>query len=281
MRAVSPGPQVPGAERRRQLREQRRQEWLRNLWRLLLLSAAAAGLGYGLLRQGSSLQDPAQVEVRGSDRLSREQVIRAAGLHFPVPLLSLDPRWLRSRLAAALPVEQVQVERLLLPPRLRIELVDREAVARAQRRTATGIELGYVDRLGHWISRSQQYGGSVASKPEPVLMVLGWQEGYRGPLSQVLARRNSLGSPLQEIRFEPTGTLWLVTGSLGQVRLGAADDQLNRRLDVLHYLSAQLPSRMKGRSVQSIDLSDPDEPELGLPPGGGSRPRGGAAAGVD
>ncbi len=266
----SPVPEAPGRERRRQLRLQRRAERLRNLWRLLLLSAAAAGLGYGLLRQGWTLRTPEQVDVRGSQRVDRTQVIRAAGLTFPLPLLGLDPRRLRAELAAALPVEQVQVQRLMLPPRLRIELVDREAVARAERRGAGGLEQGYVDRFGSWISRTQQLGGTLRGKPEPTVRVLGWQERYRAPLSQVLARRDALGSPLQEIRFEPTGTLWLVTGSLGQVRLGPPDDQLGRRLDVMKHLSAQLPARVRGRQLQSIDLSDPDQPELGLPPAGSS-----------
>lgn len=263
---LTPSPLPPGTERRKQLRQQRRRERLRNLWRTLLLSAAAAGLGYGLLREGWSLQRPEQVEVTGSERVSREQVIRAANLRFPVPLLSLEPRRLRTDLAAALPVEQVQVQRLMLPPRLRVDLVDREAVARAERRTASGADPGYVDRFGHWISRSQQVAGA-SRKPEPTILVTGWQERHRSALSQVLARRNTLGSPLQQIRFEPSGTLWLVTEALGQVKLGQPDGQLGRRLDVLTYLSSQLPARVKGRQLQSIDLSNPEQPELGLPGG--------------
>ncbi len=264
---MTSAPQAPGVERRRQLRQQRRQEFLRNIWRLLLLSGAAAGLGFVLLRQGWSLRQPSQVEVIGSERVSRDQVIQAAALRFPVPLLEIDPRGLRTRLGEALPVERVQVERLMLPPRLRIELVDRQAVARAERRTPEGVEQGYVDRVGNWISRSQQSVGTRGRNPEPAVRVVGWQERHRAPLTQILARSESLGSPLREIRFEPGGTLWLVTASLGQVRLGPPDGQLNRRLDVLRYLSEQLPSRVKGRSVQSVDLSDPDQPELGLPPG--------------
>jgi cell division protein FtsQ len=271
MRTVSsppatPSPLPPGTERRKQLRQQRRRERLRNLWRTLLLSLAAAGLGYGLLRQGWSLQRPEQVEVSGSERVSRDQVIRAAKLHFPVPLLSLEPRRLRTDLAAALPVEQVQVQRLMLPPRLRVGLVDREAIARAERHTGTGVEQGYVDRFGHWISSSQQV-ASASRKPEPTILVTGWQERHRNALTQVLARRGTLGSPLLQIRFEPSGTLWLVTEALGQVRMGPPDGRLGRRLDVLTYLSGQLPERVRGRQIQSIDLSDPEQPELGLPVG--------------
>jgi len=265
-RAATPQLQPPGVERRRQLREQRRKERLRNLWRLLFFSACATCLGYGLLRQGWSLRSPAQVEVLGSEQVSRDQVIRAAGLRFPVLLLSLQPRRLQTDLAAALPVEQVRVERLMLPPRLRIGLVDRQAVARAERRSAAGFEQGYVDRLGNWMSLGQQQ--VARSRPAPALevRVVGWQERHRQTLVQILERRSSLGSQLREIRFEPSGNLLLVTQSLGQVRLGPPDAQLARRLDVLQHLSRQLPAQLKGRPFRSIDLSDPDQPELGQAP---------------
>ncbi|MCP9800940.1 FtsQ-type POTRA domain-containing protein [Synechococcus sp. RedBA-s] len=262
---MSSGPQAPGVERRRQLRLQRRQERLRNVWRIVVFSAAAAGLGYGLLRQGWTLSGPSQVEVSGSERISREQAIAAAELRFPMPLLTLDPRLLRSELLEALPVEQVTVERLILPPRLRIELVDRQVVARAERRTARGSEQGYVDRLGNWISSSQQGMGSSGSQPETAIRVQGWQGRFRPTIVQLIDRRNDLGSPLRTIRFEPDGTLWLTTGTLGEVKLGGPDGDLAHRLDVLRYLSGELPKRMQGQGVRSIDLSDPDQPELGLP----------------
>jgi cell division protein FtsQ len=267
-RVTTPQLQSPGVERRRQLRHQRRKERLRNLWRLLLFSACATGLGYALLRQGWSLRSSAQVEVMGSQQVSQEQVVRAARLRFPVLLLNLQPRRLQEELAAALPVEQVRVERLMLPPRLRIALVDRQAVARAQRRTANGLEQGFVDRLGNWMNAGQQLGARPRPSPAPEVMVVvvGWQDRHRETLAQILERRGSLGSPLREIRFEPDGNLWLVTQSLGQVRLGPPDAQLGHRLDVLHHLTSQLPAHLKGRAFRSIDLSDPDQPELGQAP---------------
>jgi cell division protein FtsQ len=262
---VSPGPQAPGVERRRQLRLQRRQERLRNAWRLVVFSAVAVGLGNGLLRQGWTLTGPSQVEVSGSERVSREQAIAAAELRFPMPLLTLDPRLLRSELLDALPVEQVAVQRLILPPRLRIELVDRQVVARAERRTAKGTEQGYVDRLGNWISSSQQALGSSSSQPETAIRVQGWQARFKPTIVELMERRDGLGSPLKAIRFEPDGTLWLTTGTLGEVKLGGPDGDLSRRLDVLRYLSGELPKRVKDQAVRSIDLSDPDQPEVGMP----------------
>lgn len=254
------GPLPPGAARRRELRQQRRAERWRNVWRLLVFSGLSAGLATVLLREGWTLRDPSQVEVSGSRLVSREQVIQAGRLTFPLPLLTLRPRELRSTLSSALPVEQVRVNRWMLPPRLRIELVDRQAVARAQRRTAHGPEMGFIDRVGSWIDARQSAGLPI--QPRTPVMVLGWQERHRPALEKVLATRTALGPGLREIRFEPNGDLWLTTTELGALRLGPADGRLNRRLEVAAHLNQTLPAQIKGRRPQQIDLSDPEQPEL-------------------
>jgi cell division protein FtsQ len=224
---------------------------------------AAAGLGFGLLREGWVLRNPDQIEVLGSSQVTREQVIREAQLRLPQPLLGLKPQELTQRLSTSLPVEQVQVNRLMLPPRLRISLVEREAVAQAQRRGSRGIERGYVDRLGNWMTSRQQRGSGTVRTPQ--VMVMGWQERLRTPLADVLAQQQQLGSTLQQVRFETNGSLWLRTAALGDVHLGPPDDRLARRLEVLRHLSTHLPKQIKNLKIQSIDLSDPEQPELGLP----------------
>ncbi len=258
-----------GAERRRELRLERRRDRLRNLWRILVLSGAATGLGWLLLREGWVLRSPAQIELVGSRQVSREQVIREAQLLFPQPLLYLRPQQLAQRLSAGLPVEDVLVSRLMLPPRLRIQLADRQPVARAERRIGSRLEQGFVDRLGNWMtSRQQRDSGTI-----PAVTVVGWQERLRPALAMILARSQQLGSPLTQVRFEPNGSVWLHTVALGRVHLGPPDARLPRRLEVLQHLSGQLPRQIRGLSVQSIDLSDPNRPELGLP-----APRRGASA---
>ncbi|MFN5195318.1 MAG: cell division protein FtsQ/DivIB [Cyanobacteriota bacterium] len=279
MRAVSPSRPdrvlSPEIQRRRQLRQQKRNERLRQLWRLSVHCLIAAGLGYGLLRQGWVLRDPAQVQVSGSRLVNREEVIAAAGLRFPQPLLLLDPGRLDRTLRTSLPVQQVTVSRRILPTRLQIELVDRHPVAIAYRRTAAGMERGYVDADGHWLSNRQK--PSLAGHVPDGLVVQGWQESRRRELALVLAARQRLGPGLREIRFEPGGSLWLRSDRLGTIRLGPADERLPRRLEVMQHLSAQLPGQIRGRRVQQIDLSDPDNPELTLP-GTARAPAAGAAA---
>ena len=258
----------PGVLRRKELRRQRRSERLRQLWRILVFSGMSVGLGYLLLRQGWTLREPNQVEVLGSAVVSRDQVIAAAGLRFPQPLMALQPRLVASDLMGALPVEQVKVSRLMLPPRLRVELKDREAVARAVRRTDRGPEMGFVDGLGNWISIRQHMG--IRSHGDLSLLVVGWNARHRSALAQVLKERDVLGPGLREIRFEPDGSLWLSTAQLGRVRLGPPDARLARRLEVVAHLSRTLPATMKGAPPQLIDLTDPEQPELSLGSRGGS-----------
>jgi cell division protein FtsQ len=259
----TPGRAQLAPERRKQLRQQRRRERLQQLWRILVLSGVTGGLSWALLRQGWVLRSPGQIEVVGSRQVSREQVIREGQLQLPLQLLQLKPQALAEKLSAGLPVEQVQVSRLMLPPRLRITLIDREAVARAERRGNRGLERGYVDRLGNWMTSRQQQGGVGSTAPQ--VQVLGWQERLRPQLALVLAEQGRLGSALQQVRFEPNGSLWLRTAALGDVHLGPPDQRLPRRLEVLRHLSAHLPGQIRSLKVQSIDLSDPEQPELGLP----------------
>jgi cell division protein FtsQ len=263
--------------RRKQLRQQRRAERLRNLWRIVVFSAITCGVGYGLLRQGWILRAPSQVEVAGSKLVSKEQVIEATGIRFPQPLLTVQPRQMGARLMEALPVEQVKVTRLMLPPRLRVELADRQAVARGERRRPGGIEKGYIDRLGNWMSVEQAPG--LVPRGDVSLLITGWNERHRAAVVKVIETRESLGPGLQEVRFAPDGTLSLITSSLGELRLGPVDDRLARRLEVAAHLSATLSKQVSGPRPRLIDLSDPEQPELSVggpvgpapPPGPASR----------
>jgi cell division protein FtsQ len=250
-------------------------ERLRHLWRLLIYSALAAGLGYGLVRHGWVLRDASQVEVSGSDLVSRQQVIDAAALRFPQPLLGVQPAELGRSLSNSLPVEQVRVSRLMLPARLRIELKDRQVVAKAERQEPGGLARGFVDQRGAWISERQTHG--LASLGDSPLMVLGWSERHRGTIARVLEVRDDFQGGLRQIRFDPEGNLWLTTRNLGPVRLGPEDGQLDRRLAALIHLNTSLPQKLGSQRPGSVDLTDPDQPELSV--GTPGAPSASAAAG--
>ncbi len=150
-RERSSGPLPPGVERRRRLRQERRREQLIQSWRILLFAGVSSGLIWLLLSAGWSLRSQEQLSVSGSERLGSDAVVKAAGLRFPRPLITLEPGRLERRLLAELPVQSVSVQRRLVPPGLVITLKDRRPIAAASRMGARGREQGMVDLEGHWM----------------------------------------------------------------------------------------------------------------------------------
>ena len=259
----SSGPLPPGVERRRRLREERRRERLIQSWRILLYGGVSTGLIWVLLSTGWSLRSQQQLTVRGSDRLGTDAVVKAAGLRFPRPLITLEPGRLERRLLAELPVESVSVQRRLVPPGLEVKLKDRQPIAAASRMGARGVEQGMVDRQGHWMPLTVARQGEA---PSSAVRVEGWIPSRRRMIATVLEQRDQLGSPLQVIKIAPDGDLSLRTQTLGLVRLGSNERLLDQQLLTIALLSSSLPETLRGKASNGIDLSDPSKPELQLQP---------------
>ena len=259
----SSGPLPPGVERRRRLREERRRERLIQSWRILLYGGVSTGLIWVLLSTGWSLRSQQQLTVRGSDRLGTDAVVKAAGLRFPRPLITLEPGRLERRLLAELPVESVSVQRRLVPPGIEVKLKDRQPIAAASRMGARGVEQGMVDRQGHWMPLTVARQGEA---PSSAVRVEGWIPSRRRMIATVLEQRDQLGSPLQVIKIAPDGDLSLRTQTLGLVRLGSNERLLDQQLLTIALLSSSLPETLRGKASSGIDLSDPSKPELQLQP---------------
>ena len=259
----SSGPLPPGVERRRRLREERRRERLIQSWRILLYGGVSTGLIWVLLSTGWSLRSQQQLTVRGSDRLGTDAVVKAAGLRFPRPLITLEPGRLERRLLAELPVESVSVQRRLVPPGIEVKLKDRQPIAAASRMGARGLEQGMVDRQGHWMPLTVARQGEA---PSSAVRVEGWIPSRRRMIATVLEQRDQLGSPLQVIKIAPDGDLSLRTQTLGLVRLGSNERLLDQQLLTIVLLSSSLPETLRGKASSGIDLSDPSKPELQLQP---------------
>lgn len=260
-RQRSSRPLPPGVERRRRLRQERRRDRLIQLWRLLLFSGSATALGWLLLSMGWTLRSPEQLRVSGSERISSEAVTQAAGLRFPLPLLSLDPRALERTLLRELPVQSAAVHRRLLPPALDVDLEDRRPMAAARRVSPGGMEKGMVDRNGQWMPQTV---ASRGDQPETSILVTGWTARQRPMIARLFERRDALGSSLQRISIAPDGAISIQTAALGRVDLGTDPNLLDQQVVSMAQLSRSLPSHLRQKAGTSIDLSDPAKPELQL-----------------
>jgi cell division protein FtsQ len=259
----SQGPLPPGVERRRRLRQERRQERLIQLWRLVFFLLTATGLSWLLLTLGWSLRSASQIQINGSQRMDETVVVKAAGLTFPQSLLSLEPGEIESKLMQELPVQEVSVQRRLLPPGLDIQLVERRPVAAATRMGPKGIEQGMVDRKAQWMPMDMAKQGE---KPASAVKVEGWISNRRAVIARILQQRDQLGRPLKTIVVEPAGGVSLRIETLGLVYLGANDALLDQQFKTIAQLNQSLPTKLRGASSEGLDLTDPGQPELKLRP---------------
>ena len=246
--------------RRRELRRQRRQTLLIQLWRFVALLLVSGGFSWILLRHGWTLRSPEALILTGGTALEANQVIEAAKLRFPQPLLEVSPRALEQQLIKSLPVQSAYVQRRMLPARLVISLKPEIPVAKAVRQGPFGRERGLLNAEGQWIPLS-------GALPEPLteIVVRGWNDQQRGQIAALLQQRDRFEGRLKAIVLHPDGNVSLISTALGQIDLGGEPALLNAQIETIVHLNKTLPKQLRQAHQSSLDLSNPDRPELQLP----------------
>ena len=246
--------------RRRELRRQRRQTLLIQLWRFVALLLVSGGFSWILLRHGWTLRSPEALILTGGTALEANQVIEAAKLRFPQPLLEVSPRALEQQLIKSLPVQSAHVQRRMLPARLLISLKPEIPVAKAVRQGPFGWERGLLNAEGQWIPLSD-------ALPEPLteIVVRGWNDQQRSQIAALLQQRDRFEGRLKAIVLHPDGNVSLITTALGQIDLGGEPALLNAQIETIVHLNKTLPKQLRQAHQSSLDLSNPDRPELQLP----------------
>ena len=247
--------------RRRDLRRQRRQTLLIQLWRFMALLLLSGVFSWTLLRHGWTLRSPEAIILTGGTSLKTNQVIEAAKLRFPSPLLEVRPRAIEQQLVEVLPVRSAQVQRRMLPARLLIRLKPEIPVAKAVRQGPAGREWGLLNAEGEWIPLSDAI-------PEPLtnIMVRGWNDQLRVQVAALLQQRHRFKGMLKTIVLHPDGEISLITTGLGRIDLGGEPTLLNAQIETILHLKKTLPKHLRQAHHSSLDLSNPDRPELQLPP---------------
>jgi len=246
------------------MRREKRRELQIQIWRLLVLLLASAGFGWLLLRHGWTLNDQEQLLVRGDTGIKPELVARIGGLKFPQPLLEISPSDMESKLLNNLPVRAVSVERRAFPARLEIDLVGQLPIAHATRRRGNTTEKGAVDERGHWIQPRADAPNRV---PTSAITIEGWTKDQRPVIAELLRQRAAIGATLKTIVLHPDGTISLQTANLGQIDLGDDIGLLSEQIAAIGQLSRTMPPHLvtQGKGKGTLDLSNPDRPELEIP----------------
>ena len=246
--------------RRRELRRQRRRSLLLQLWRLLAMLLLSGGFAWILLRHGWTLRGPDAVILQGDSALQTDQVVEAAKLRFPKPLLEVSPRELERQLIQSLPVRSAQVARQMLPARLVISIQPQIPIAQAERQGPAGRERGLVNSEGEWIPLTD-----ASREPLTDILVRGWNHQQHDQVAALLRQRDRFEGRLKAVVLHPDGDISLVTRDLGRIDLGGEASLLDAQIETIVHLNNTLPEHLRQARQGSLDLSNPDRPELQRP----------------
>lgn len=265
---------TPSAEdlinRRHALKRQRRVRNVQNLWRIVAVSGMAAGALWAIAHPPWLIESTDQIQVQGNEMLSAEAIRALIPLEYPQSLLKIEPQQLEDVLYAQSPIESVQINRQLFPPRLEVLVQERRPVAvttPSRSRAASASEQpipvnqpGLIDDQGHWIA--QYSNGQIDADFElPTLTVRGFKPAYQSQWPTLYAAIQASVVDVSEIDWRSPNNLILQT-ELGTVHLGTYHPhRISEQLTALAQLHS-LARTANTPEVEYIDLSNPQTPAV-------------------
>jgi cell division protein FtsQ len=116
-------------DRRRQLKRQRRTQFLKKTWRTTAILGLTLGLGWLFNEPGWQIKKASQVEISGNNQLSTQTIETFLPLTFPTSLLRVRPADIKTMLEQNTHADQILVYRQLFPPRIIVKIQERPPVA--------------------------------------------------------------------------------------------------------------------------------------------------------
>ncbi|MCU0537727.1 MAG: FtsQ-type POTRA domain-containing protein [Hydrococcus sp. Prado102] len=246
--------------RRQELQNQRRFRALQAVWRFAAISGMAGGLLWILTLPHWTIGKHSQVVIEGNRLLSSERIRQLLPLSKSQSVWQLPTQQILDRLEATPPIANAQITRQIFPPRLIVEIAERQPVAVA----ISDREVGFVDEQGVFIPK-KFYDGGDRNWQAPKLRVIGYDPLYRQHWTQLYRSIGRSPIAVKEIDWHNPSNLILKT-EMGIVYFGAYNSELFlKQLSVLARMQ-KLPSRVSSGQIMYIDVTNPDLPTVQLKP---------------
>lgn len=248
--------------RRRQLRRQRRLKLVRILWQILAVGTISSGVFWSISQPIWSIREPEQVDIKGNELLSDQNIRSSLPLSYPKSVWQIQPKALQEALIANSPISEAIIIRQVFPPRLTIEIKEKEPVAIAQPGlgpTSQGTDqtVGWLDAQGSWMPLSS-YTELEQTDKLPNLRVIGNFEQYQPHWQQVYTDLSRSPVDIYEIDWQNPANIILMT-EIGEVHIGSYGVHFLEQLQVVDQMR-ELPEQVDVSQVDYIDLKNPGSP---------------------
>jgi cell division protein FtsQ len=129
MSGIAPVSRTELAQRRKQLRHERRTRLLTNSWRSIVVLGLAAGTIWVIGQPNWVIHKAEQVKIEGNRFLATQTIRSLLPIQYPQSLMKIQASEISQALTTKAPIAETTVERHLFPPALIIKVREREPVA--------------------------------------------------------------------------------------------------------------------------------------------------------
>jgi cell division protein FtsQ len=275
--SFSPLSQSDLAQRRQQLRRQRRVRFLQTAWRALAVCGLAGGAIWVVTLPVWLIQKPEQVKIEGNHLLQSQMVRSLLPISYPQSLLRLEPQAIAKELMAKAPIADVVVSRQLFPPSLTVRIKERYPVAiallsqsdsqylyqKTSRDKGGVLRAWLLDENGLQI-QIENYEVINRSMKLPGLKIIGNFDHYCSIWPQLYRETSHSPVKITEIDIQNPANIILKT-ELGAVHLGSFGPRFSEQIKTLDRMR-KLPNQISPSQIEFINLRNPASPTLQMIP---------------
>jgi cell division protein FtsQ len=305
MSGIAPVSRTELAQRRKQLRKERRNRLLTTSWRSIVVLGLAAGTVWVIAQPNWVIRKAEQVKIEGNRFLATQTIRSLLPIQYPQSLMKIQASEISQALTTKAPIAETTVERHLFPPALIVKVREREPVAQVflganappqkDGKATAGDKSGdksqekpqdksqdkpqdkSQDKSGSalrpygfldengMLLPLESYSNLTQDMKLPDLKLIGDPEMFRNQWSALYPIVRRSPVKIETIDWQTPSNLKLKT-ELGMVHVGTLGRLFPSQVRALDRMR-QLPNRLPPAQIEYIDLRNPGTPLIQMKSG--------------
>ena len=203
--------------------------------------------------------DTQDIRISGSELFSQNDVIQNSSLNFPIPLIFVETNLVEKELKQNLSLKNVSINRELFPFGLKVSINTRIPIAYGERILNNKKILGFIDRDGIFINKSN---ADEKNLNKLTIQVFGWKEKFKKILSEIFIALENYEFEIVKITFSPDGFLTVEEKDLRTIFLGYKPNLINYQLQIIDNIKNEYSKNSFSIKIDNIDITNPNKPKI-------------------
>jgi len=203
--------------------------------------------------------DTKDIRISGSEFFSQNDVVKNSSLNFPIRLIFVETNLIEKELKQNLSLNNVSVNRELLPFGLKVHINARIPIAYGERILNGEKILGFIDKDGFFINKQNV---DEKNLNKLTIEVFGWKEKFKKILSDIFIAIENYELEIVKISFSYDGFLTIEEKDLNTIFLGLRPNLINYQLQIINNLKNEFKKSSFSIKIDNIDLTNPNQPKI-------------------